>query len=510
MKPFKAAYKIVRETDDEIYKGFGFKHLSDATAYYVHRNNESFRGTTTLCQSIGEAVIFLAEYISDVLKSPQTSGDILTDSTGNMVWLELPVRVDWRGNGVTDVYCYRAVMDQTKYIMVCPLDKNGQYMECDITEPMKHHLFLPVLTLMLVQLINEDDAYAAMFMDFVRKPSAADFVTLHEDLYQHFKNHEMAINSFEIDDPPAGCTYSLKEKILNIRDNSQNNDDSTVSFTEIRFSEQHFLPEYRALIPSLSDEFKLPEKLRALCSAVTAGDMRSVLLHGPAGTGKTMSCKLICREIGLPVMETVNCTENLDEFILGKYLPEGDAIVFRESYVTKAIRSGGAVIFEEINFAKPQYLAFLNSPLDDNGFVRLDNGEIVRRHPDFRFFATMNIGYYGTKELNQALYNRFNAIVEMDELPDEAISRMLAARVPDCQPFIRNMLEVYHRIKTKAEAEELDLVISPRNLENWARMAGYEGYISAAEKTIIPIARSERSIEEMIRKIIASHGWKKG
>ena len=510
MKPFKAAYKIVRENDNEIYKGFGFKHLSDATAYYVHRNNESFKGTTTLCQSIGEAVIFLAEYLSDVLKSTKTGGEILTDSNGNTVWLDLPVRVDWRGNGVTDVFCYRAVMDQTKYIMVCPLDQNGHYLECDLSDPEKHYPYLPVLMLILVQLINEDDDYAAMFMDFVRNPSAAEFVTLHEDLYQHFKNYEITVNSYEITEPPAGCTVSLKDKILNIRDNAQNPDDASYQCADIRFSEQHFLPEYRALIPTLSAEFKLPEKLRALCSAVTAGDMRSVLLHGPAGTGKTMSCKLICREIGLPVMETVNCTENLDEFILGKYLPEGDAIIFKESFVTKAIRFGGAVIFEEINFAKPQYLAFLNSLLDDNGFVRLDNGDIVRRHPDFRFFATMNIGYYGTKELNQALYNRFNAIVEMDELPDEAISRMLAARIPECQPFIQKMLEVYHRIKTKAQAEELDLVISPRNLENWARMAGYEGYLSAAEKTIIPIARSERSIEDMIRKIIASHSWKKG
>ena len=117
-----------------------------------------------------------------------------------------------------------------------------------------------------------------------------------------------------------------------------------------------------------------------------------------------MSCKLVCQSIGLPIMETINCTENLDEFVLGKYIPQDDKIVFRESFVTRAIRDGGAVVFEEINFAKPQYLAFLNSLLDDNGFVRLDNGDVVRRHPNFRFFATMNLGYFGTKELNQALY----------------------------------------------------------------------------------------------------------
>ena len=41
----------------------------------------------------------------------------------------------------------------------------------------------------------------------------------------------------------------------------------------------------------------------------------------------------------------------LRSFILGKFIPEGDKIVFKESYVTKAIRDGGAVVFEEINFA---------------------------------------------------------------------------------------------------------------------------------------------------------------
>lgn len=31
MKPCKYAYKLVRDSSSEIFKGFGFKHLSDAT-----------------------------------------------------------------------------------------------------------------------------------------------------------------------------------------------------------------------------------------------------------------------------------------------------------------------------------------------------------------------------------------------------------------------------------------------------------------------------------------------
>jgi midasin (ATPase involved in ribosome maturation) len=252
----------------------------------------------------------------------------------------------------------------------------------------------------------------------------------------------------------------------------------------------------------LGTEFILPKELQGVSNAIQSGDVLAALFHGPAGTGKTMGCKLICQEIQMPIMDTINCTENLDEFILGKYIPVDDGIIFLESYVTKAIRNGGAVVFEEINFAKPQYLAFLNSLLDDNGFVRLDNGEVVKRHKNFRFLATMNFGYFGTKELNQALYNRFNSIIEIATLSDEAIKRMLIHRIPESIEFVDKMISVYHKIKKKIELEELDIVISPRNLENWARMAKYEGYIKSAEKTLIPIAKCDRVLEETIRSII--------
>ena len=192
---------------------------------------------------------------------------------------------------------------------------------------------------------------------------------------------------------------------------------------------------------------------------------------------------------------------------MGKFIPEGDRIVFKESYVTKAVRDGGAVVFEEINFAKPAHLAFLNSLLDDNGFVRLDNGETVKRHRNFRFFATMNLGYFGTKELNQALYNRFNSIVEIAALSDSAIKKMLTVRVPECEEYVDKILGVYHKIKTKIEAEELDVVISPRNLENWARLAKFEGYLRAAEKTIISAAKCDRALEETMRGILMLYKW---
>ena len=72
---------------------------------------------------------------------------------------------------------------------------------------------------------------------------------------------------------------------------------------------------------------------------------------------------------------------------------------------------------------------------------------------------------------------------------------------------IKKIISVYHKIQKKIEAEELDVVISPRNLENWARLAKYEGYMLAAEKSIIPIAKCDRILEQAIRGILVLYKW---
>jgi MoxR-like ATPase len=119
----------------------------------------------------------------------------------------------------------------------------------------------------------------------------------------------------------------------------------------------------------------------------------------------------------------------------------------------------------------------------------------------------MNLGYYGTKELNQALFNRFSAVIELAALSDDSICKMLSLRVPECIPFIDKILSVYHKLRKKIESEELEIVISPRNLENWARLSRHEGFIRAADRTIIPIAKNDRALESAIKGIIYLHKW---
>ena len=508
MNIFKVAYKVVRENSSEIYKGFGFKHLSDATQYYVHPDNQSYKGTTTLCQPIGEAVILFAAMLLATAKG-KGFGDFLVSDDRESVLLDFTVPEDYRTGGVVDrrINRYRALSFADMRIRMAAYNDAGELIPGNLEHLHPLYKLLPSFMVLLGREMDSENEYRSVMENFMENPVADVFVNLHEDFYQKHKMDEYELEYTDLSDIDTTGWHSWAESYAVIRENKSDAEKKTEN-PICRFPDGAFTEEQKAWIPLLSSEFVLPENLISVCNAVSNGDLLSVLFHGPAGTGKTISCKLVARSIGLPIMETINCTENLDEFVLGKFIPQDEKIIFKESYVTKAIREGGAVVFEEINLAKPQYLAFLNSLLDDNGFVRLDNGEVVKRHPSFRFFATMNMGYFGTKDLNQALYNRFSAIIEVAALSDEAITRMLTTRVPECAPMVEKILGVYHKIKKKVEAEELDVVISPRNLENWAKLAKYDGYVKAAEKTLIPVAKCDRALEDTIRGIMMLYKWK--
>jgi len=505
---FKEAYKITRPNGKEIYKGFGFKHHSDVTQYYVHPDNQSSYGTTSLCQPVGESVIIFSMLMKGIMnKTSGFIGDYYYNDDKSRFLLEIEPPSELKDAGIInkEAAVYRSYLSENS-ITIGAFRKDGTFIDDELEPFTSLYKTLPCFLVLLAREMETNADFSPLIENFLESPAADIFVNIHEDFYQNHKNDEFDIIYSEEKSFKADNFNSCSSAYTVINENKN----QTVVIKEVeikKFDKSVFKKEYCELIPQLSEEFVLAKDLMSLCNAVYSGDSRSTLFHGPAGTGKTMSCKLVCQAIGLPIMDTVNCTENLDEFILGKYIPQDDKIVFIESYVTKAVRDGGAVVFEEINFAKPQYLAFLNSLLDDNGFVRLDSGEIVKRHQNFRFFATMNVGYYGTRELNQALFNRFNSVIALAELSDDAIKKMLSTRVPECAPYMDKMLGVYKKIKKKIETEELEIVISPRNLENWARIARHDGFLLAAEKTILPVAKNEKALEVAIRGIIYLYRW---
>lgn len=529
---FEDSLTTVREGDGTVFKGLGIRHNAPVSMYCDKDSG------AVITQFVAEAALLLRDIILD----DSAEDRMFWERDGSFICFDFLSPREWRFANLAPMRCY-GVLDGER-LLVGGASYGGNIKAESMNAPEYNFDVVYMLLAELREIIADRQCRAAFsrLMHSLTKQNIAEFcacILTEEKMYTNYlkgflpdaeiNTAALSFGDFkaEVTSSPLSENFSGEEAggeagddpdevidfwgdsdsdltdLLSEEDNSSNVTRSDI----LRFNKDDFSDDDRELIPDLPPEIVIPDEMLSFCSAVTAGDITSMLIHGPAGTGKTMSCKLICQEIGLPLMATINCTENLDEFVLGKFLPENDRIVFRESYVTKAIRDGGAVVFEEINFAKPQYLAFLNSLLDDNGFVRLDNGVTVKRHRNFRFFATMNRGYFGTKELNQALYNRFGVIVELDELSDEAVAKMLSARVPECEPYIEKILHVYHLIKHNFEAEESDCIISPRNLEVWARMAKYMGFVIAAEYTLVSTAKSDRDMEEKIRSIVAKIEW---
>lgn len=499
------ASSIYRPEEKAIFNGFGLKH-NQIIDELIPQEELPPGGIILVTQTVAEAITLLADNLNMIGRMEEGCGDLRWDDGKHSFFLELKVGSDWRKANVINskVYSYRATLAGER-ITICAYDQQEKAIASSMEFNRQFSKYIPIVAVMLAADMILDPSTKALVDELLETPSKGALARVYNRFCNRHKVDKFEVNYDIISMGPFKDANSLKEA-ANLTPLKE--PELPQQLEIYSFPQEAFLPEYRELIPHFGPEYIFPENLYSLSNAIACGDIRSILFHGPAGTGKTMSCKLIAELINMPIMDTVNCTENLDEFVLGKYVPEGNTIVFKESHVAKAIRDGGAVVFEEINFAKPQYLAFLNSLLDDNGFVRLDNGEIIRRHENFRFFATMNIGYFGTKELNQALYNRFQTVVEIKELSNQAIKTMLVERVPECAGFVDDAIKLYHQIKDKIRREELDIVISPRNLENWMRMCKYESVEEAANKTIVPIAKGDRDLEVDLKLLVKQCNWR--
>lgn len=148
----------------------------------------------------------------------------------------------------------------------------------------------------------------------------------------------------------------------------------------------------------------------------------NILLVGETGTGKTHVLSYVAQEMKMPYFRAnLNGAITPDDLI-GQWVPSegGNGFKWQDGILTRFVKNGGLFVADEINFAKPDILAFLNSLLDDDRFIVLypHEGERIQAHPDFVFAAAMNPStYQGTRALNMALQDRFDVALEFELTP---------------------------------------------------------------------------------------------
>jgi nitric oxide reductase NorQ protein len=154
-----------------------------------------------------------------------------------------------------------------------------------------------------------------------------------------------------------------------------------------------------------------------------------VLLRGPTGCGKTrfvehMAWRLYRaagsprRAVDVPLV-TVSCHEDLTATdLVGRWLLSGDATVWRDGPLTRAVRTGAVCYLDEVVEARRDTTVVIHSLTDHRRVLPIEKtGELLDAHPDFMLVVSYNPGHASAgKALKASTRQRFVSL-EFDYPP---------------------------------------------------------------------------------------------
>ena len=164
-------------------------------------------------------------------------------------------------------------------------------------------------------------------------------------------------------------------------------------------------PDFADRIPEVSALYYGKTVWEEAVAVLLSG--RNLLLAGPKATGKNLLCENLAALFGRPVWN--------------------------------------------VSF----HLAVLHAALDHRRIIDVPGYDLIRVDRAARFIATMNYGYAGTRDLNEALSSRF-AIITMPQITEENMLRLLQRNFPDISERIAGQfVKLFGELARKAEKSEI-------------------------------------------------------
>lgn len=234
---------------------------------------------------------------------------------------------------------------------------------------------------------------------------------------------------------------------------------------------------------------------------------KDVLISGDTGTGKTSAVRYLCQMLNAPYRR-FPCHEATDtSTLLGQLKIDGKRTYFQRGVVYDAVLNGHVLLLDEYNAAHPDVRLALN-PLfnvDEGRLIVTENeGEIIPRHPNFRLFATGNpYSYAGVKEWNAAIMSRFDVVVHLDYLPEQAETDLLIQQVPGTQQTRAvSMVRAANTVRQARKDGQINFPMSFREIQNWAVAAKTFPVPLAAEMTVV--SKCDEEDRDGVRELLKS------
>ena len=184
----------------------------------------------------------------------------------------------------------------------------------------------------------------------------------------------------------------------------------------------------RPRIPAPAFTYYGKEVWEQALAALLCGE--NLLLAGGKATGKNVLAENLSAAFGRPAWD-ISFHVNMDAAsLIGMDTFVDGRVEFRPGPVYRCAQCGGFGVLDEINMAKNEALAVLHAVLDFRRAIDVPGYDRIPLAEETRFIATMNYGYAGTRELNEALTSRF-VVIQMPTITQDNLEKLLRAQFPD-------------------------------------------------------------------------------
>lgn len=206
-------------------------------------------------------------------------------------------------------------------------------------------------------------------------------------------------------------------------------------------------------LPTLFEDQTGGKLLKSVIFEILQG--RNVLLQGEKASGKNILANTLAYIFRRPIYDmSINGETSVYELIGGDTFKEGE-VQFRPSHVYNVGQYGGLCVLDEINMARAEVLASLHIMLDTRKAIDVPGYGRLQCHKGTIFIGTMNYGYAGTSELNEALTSRFT-IFKVDPLMDGMLESFLRLKSPNSSAtLIRQIVQLNDALREKVKVGEI-------------------------------------------------------
>lgn len=207
----------------------------------------------------------------------------------------------------------------------------------------------------------------------------------------------------------------------------------------------------RIIRPSIP--FYGKEILEMAIAAILQG--QNLLLTGPKATGKNILAENLAYIFNRPSYNVSFHVNTSSGDLIGTDTFEDNEVKLRKGGIYRCAEYGGFGILDEINMAKNDAVSVLHATLDYRRSIDVPGYDKIDLHPAARFIGTMNYGYAGTKELNEALVSRF-LVIDMPAQTEETLGFIFKEMFPDAkEKAVEQFVGLFLDLQLKALNSEI-------------------------------------------------------